>query len=670
MTILRAGSMLACVTATSTAFAWDPDDDSTMPASKIQPERGVEEIKAAPPTWCQGTNASVQARGYDNSAAQSGKLSDDVRHELEANPRRPLTLILAHRVAWSACLFPNSTKRQAWNASIRQGILNATGGTIQEDVALMRFLVTTPLESVTPDGIGKVCTALNITSAAPEDVVLIAARQVLSNCGASNEEKPKEEAAWGYVLRKGDLVNPIVLTAYINKELPLSSNFDDSLDAVYAQAIARSIYDIRAFERIDRAAFARAVDAINPSPIERINLTRSFSFTKARVAKLLAMMGPLRTKFSAQIEEVVFNAPMRGYEDWTKQASAFRATLDLASQYEAKFLANEASKSALVTSFQGCEAPLRKGLHEYVRSRNPKRGVDARSAASDPMGILIVAAVAACDAIGGRFGAADPALRMLDSSYRFGGPRAASILASTKALATIEADRNDFPLKMKRWGNMDDYGDWARDAANRVAMPFNKLNNFGTWTDLDESDHSDEEGKPKSGDAQIKTVDVKPDGVVLTFVPVSWKEPTHECWYTNKVDRIEWFNGNAMPRYEQRCRDTGLRTVVSRQNPVVVPRASADGLRAGLYTRLAGYYWPDDQRSKGPDTAIVLEAYSDPARKNLVYAFGASLTGAAASAPASAPPAAKAAPPAAKAAPPAAKAAPTSAKKKKRAAKK
>jgi len=126
---------------------------------------------------------------------------------------------------------------------------------------------------------------------------------------------------------------------------------------------------------------------------------------------------------------------------------------------------------------------------------------------------------------------------------------------------------------------------------------------------------------------------VKTDGVVLTFLPVAWKEPTYECWYTHKGDRIEWFNGNAMVRHEQRCRETGMPTVVSKQDPVVVPRASAEGLRAGLSTRLAGHYWPDAQRGKGPDTAIVLEAYSDATRKNLVYAFVTSLTGSAASAP-------------------------------------
>ncbi|HET9625803.1 MAG TPA: hypothetical protein VFP84_30780 [Kofleriaceae bacterium] len=597
------------------------DDDDRRPSGEeiYAPAAGADVIRAAPPTWCGSTNKADMPRDAPESFYEPVSIVGQVRDSL--GHQGFVTLDVERRIAWSACLAPNSKVRQQWVASWRQAMVNTSGMTAQDNADWLALLMMSPGKlDAHEQGL---CTKLADSDRSPlEAQVISAARRALLGC---KDPSPGDEAAWSVARRKAAFPNQVVGLAFVINCLEVRAE-DLGLDEPHllnSNRLARFAtcgHDARA---LDKAAFAADLKALRVDAVERIEAIQQFDLAKLFIAQLTAGYAKAIKRLPA-LDDVLYKAPEAGFAAWVKQATQWSAALALAEDAEAKYLGARGSKSALVKAFAGCGAPLRKGFTDYLRAAKPATAAQARAAAQAPIGVALLSALAACDAVEGRALVARAELQlMIDDSYRNAGPRAAAYAAALRALGDIEADQSKFPVHGNEFlltAAVSSDTNWAKDAFDQVHADADQAV-AGEWTDVEQVSKGD---RPAPSDGQIDQITPSGNDVKITFKSVTWREAMLSCVTTNHIDRVEWNGNQAEVIYGRSCKPAGTEPRTSKLSAISVPAALATGLRPGMFARVFAIT-DGGWRGKGARPGFVIEAYPDKTRKRLVYAAGAAL---------------------------------------------
>ena len=117
------------------------------------------------------------------------------------------------------------------------------------------------------------------------------------------------------------------------------------------------------------------------------------------------------------------------------------------------------------------------------------------------------------------------------------------------------------------------------------------------------------------GEGTVKAATKGAKGTTITFVTTKAQVMSQSCTETN---RIVMFANDGRPIYYRSCKDTGLVTIDTTPESIVIPVAEwADGIKPGVILKFEATRGKGDQRLGMPVTA-----YADKTKKKLVNWMG------------------------------------------------
>lgn len=398
----------------------------------VAPLPGRDTVVAGKPDWC---------GDYEPSGLV--KL-DFARMEIEAHGYTNKAL---RELAQVACEKPLDPETQRAVAAWRQEWINLTGLPLAQEHAALALRLD---EQRWERDEHKFCADVKPgAEAGPAEKQLAAALAIAGGCSGDTAlaiaaDGTASDLGW-WLDRRAEVSSELARAMFVLRcvrRLGNDADWPDVGDPWTLGAYASCGPDGR---RLDAAALEKELAAAPWNDVSRTYARATFALAKATIAHVAADVAALVKKEPAY-QKPLIDAPEAGWKAWEADYAAHRAAFDAALAYEDK-LYGPSTKALL-----GCGDELRKHFVGYVGSKHPKDPKAARRVATDQVGGVLLASLALCDAVEGRFLAARveaEALRPNEVPIRR-GPRLAAYAAALDALNDLVADRARFPWQPKQ----------------------------------------------------------------------------------------------------------------------------------------------------------------------------------------------------------------------------
>ena len=297
-----------------------------------------------------------------------------------------------------------------------------------------------------------------------------------------------------------------------------------------------------------------------------------------------------KAKKNPAYKDILFDAPEKGFSDWSEKYSKNKDAVEAALALEEKWATG--SKKAL----QGCADSTRKSLAAYLKSQKPKTPEDVSSAATDEVGFPLLSALVVCYAYEDRFLESSETYELLKTTRVQRGPRTSAYYQAVAKLSEVLADQERFPIDPKWfYGPVPDSGGeedaWTYQAYQKT---FNQIS-FGK-----------SEGK-------VKDASPKGAAVLVTFQTAAWNAPVFNCKETNRIDQI---TADGRVIYRRDCKPAGTKKVTETPEPALVPKELAEGIKKGMLVTLS------TNQNQKPHQGFPVAVFQDEAKKELVSSHG------------------------------------------------
>jgi hypothetical protein len=339
---------------------------------------------------------------------------------------------------------------------------------------------------------------------------------------------------------------------------------------------------------LDPATLDREMAAAGHNAYAKAIARQHVSHVRRRWAALEGRVRALAAK-DAAYQQLAFTVPMAAWKRALERRRSHAEALERSAAYEAAFYGPSKSAS------KGCSTQLRDDFRGYVRGTKPANLDQLATSATDDIGLLLLARLAACEARDGSPQAAEMLYKLGHTARSARGPRLAVYHALVDALGEIRADRERFAIEPGDLPNMPMMEIW-NDALSAASSGITAT---------------------QATAGVVKATKPAGDGVIVEFATESWTEDDWHCKDSNKIWKIE--SGRVI--YHQTCKKTGKRTVKRTAPTVWVPAAYADKLTRGAFVEL-DY---DLKRSHDKSIGMPRTIYKDKSRAKLVAAYGVQL---------------------------------------------
>jgi hypothetical protein len=537
---------------------------------EVAPAPGRPSVGAVPIDWCAHANTE-----YASGGALARVLSD--------MQERGWHWEHVPKVAALLCANPGDPQYQRQAGYFIQGLVNLTGQPAAHVIADLRLRMDAARWTSERE---QTCRRFDVSSeASAEQQAFAGAHRELFGCG--REDVP----AWWLARTSHELEHHLDRTADEPSQLQrayhvmrcFSRTGSKPETEVFAYALCG--HDARA---LDAKALDRELSRDKHNGYARAIAMQHLARVQLRVAEVEARVRAL-AKQDAAYEQLAFAVPQAAWQAATAKWRDHAEALARSAAYEARFYGP--SKSAA----RNCATQLRDDFRAYVRGKKPNSLDDAKAAATDEVGVLLLARLTACEGLDGSAQAAEMLYKLGHEARAARGPRLAVLHALVDALGEIRADRERFPLEFRDLPDTRAMAIWS-DAYGHAASRITATQDTA---------------------GVIKAVHKVGDGLRVEFATESWTEVERHCKDSNKIWKID--GGRVI--YHQTCKKVGMQTVKRTPPTVWVPAAYADKLAKGAFVEL------DYDLRREHDTFIGMPraVYKDKQRKQLVAAYGVGL---------------------------------------------
>jgi hypothetical protein len=288
-------------------------------------------------------------------------------------------------------------------------------------------------------------------------------------------------------------------------------------------------------------------------------------------------------------QELLYDAPARGWKAWEAAYAAERDAVDAARAYEARYF-GPSRKAA-----RGCWDEAWGNLTRHAAKAGAKDLPGAKAAMTDPIGTILLEHVTACADAEGWESRATLYGQLFEHARPARGPRHAAYYAMIDALSEILADRERFTFDTGWLGGLFT----ARSPIARSG---------GGSVDALDLARDDQGGV-------VKKVKKVKGGVIVEYKSEKWKDAIYSC---TRTDRIQQLRPDGTVIYEEDCTYQGSRWVEDTHDPIFVPGDLADGIEPGRFLR-ASISWEKEQDAA---KALPVEVWADKERETLVAYLG------------------------------------------------
>jgi hypothetical protein len=580
-------------------------DDATVPidGDLFHPAPGADVIRSGPPRWCgSGSSTSSEVDGSDLDAG--GALS--VRPEIRAGY---ISRDAAHSIAWSACMLPNATKRQQWIQSFRQFMVNTSGASAQENSDYLRVMMEDP--RVIAERIDALCTELSAPADEFGAKLNRSARRAILGCTSAGQT---QDELWSIARRSSATSMPLVLFALaIDCQARLSADETRLQESTQAATFASCNHELRS---LNKSRVLAALRASGASKFEVVLATDTLNRARVMTEKLRTGYARLIQRFPV-LQTVFYDAPDAAIVDRAEQGARWSDALRLATRYEIAFNLHKDDAAALKAAFAGCGGALRRNFGNYMRAQKPHTGRDARDLASDPVGAVLLSALATCDGIGGWHAAAHAEYALVpEHAWIAMGPRATAYGAALSALMQREREDPNLPVHSNEFNPRAPLGSGSNLTLEVSRRVFPELDAQGAAADHERND--DGAPRPTEGEGQIASMtQIKGRPFVLVKF-AAHSQPSRVCPAAQQVHYMVGATLAAQPVYnvDGDCAGSADADRPATLDPVMLPASLSLGLKPGMTIRVF-------EAGAAADTGgFVLEGYSDRTREHLTYASG------------------------------------------------
>ncbi len=567
VTIIGAGLMFGAAPANA-------DDTSVLNnIEKPAAGPGIDTAKDVAPTWC----AVVKPKEYTP---------------------RGLERLFGNRIgvdgygeaAQIMCQWPNDAGTARAVGALVQRYMNNAGITQARAMELLALRAQPEKFAADHDVLCKALAASGEDSG--EESHFAKAREALFGCSSSGPAWIRNRAGDNDELRpfmdsSAQEPDLIVRTAYAitSTGFVFSSNKrddEDFLSYITDQFDLKGISEAAALKMLEQAPYKGNTYA-------RVVLLESVADAQLATTKLEQEVAKRITDDAWK--QLLVTAPRAAAEAYEKSAAPWKDQLARSVAFEKKFWGP--SKKAM----QGCWAPLKKDFIDVMKTMKHANANEAYESLNEPVPALLFQRLVACAAVD-KDAAFAERLNGLAGKVRYSrGPRSAAYFAGLSALKEILDDRRNFPIELWKMSKKQPKNHLLENLFRRYTKD-SKLGVIGYGG-------SDEHGTVKS----VKKGD---DGVVITFVTTKTQIMTTSCEHTN---RIVMFDHDAKPIYYQKCKETGLATVTTNPDPVVVDPELAEGIKPGMVVEMAVGH-PTNRY------AFPITVYTDKKKTKLVSYYG------------------------------------------------
>lgn len=426
-----------------TARADDDRDDLlvNLDDARWKPLPGRDVVKAGPPDWCAGADTSEFVHDASRTLVEVDRFVDGGNNYSEKGLRA---------ISRGACRHPSDEPLQRAVARYRQRYINLVGTSEAEDRAAQKVRASKQYEQLqsawcdarTPD-----------EEASLEERSLFEALSAGTGCAYKGHGGPplsvyaddmNKELGW-WVDQRAEVGSEIVRAVYVSRCLRILENDADWPNPDSSRVMGAYATCGPDARRLSKERLEKELADARFNDFARINAREVFGQAKA-VADMLRAAYEKKAQKDAAYKKLLFDAPEKGWTDWEKAYAANKEAFEAARAYEKKYYGP--SKKAL----SGCGQALRANFNAYIKSKKPSSPDEARAAALDPIGYVLLESLALCDGVEGRLQTSFTLNNLLFGEgnepppFRR-GPRVASYQAAVAALSDILADRERFPMQ-------------------------------------------------------------------------------------------------------------------------------------------------------------------------------------------------------------------------------
>ncbi|NVB81214.1 MAG: hypothetical protein HOV81_22650 [Kofleriaceae bacterium] len=555
-------------------------DEDTSVLNNIQipaAAPGVDTAKLTAPTWCGVVKPEeYRARGFE------GLFRD-----------RYFGVSSYGMAARIICQWPKDPAAGHAARALVQLYMNESG---LSEARATELLALRAQEDLMSSGQKTLCSALAVSDeVGGEEKQFAKARKELFGCPSSTpawiEPRPKT-LSWDtltpYLDSSVDEPDVLVRTASV---------FNRSAGSLFASsapepkdALLGYIADQIDYKAITEAAALKLLDQAPYKGNAYARLVALESVAKARLAAFrIGVLVEQKIKDEAW-KELLVTAPQRGIENFEKAVAQWKGQIARSAAFEKTFWGP--SRKAM----QGCWATLRKDFLDVMKTMKHANENEAYESLNEPVPALLFGRLAACAQVE-QDAAYARELGDLTNKVRYArGPRTAAYYAAVAALGDILADRAKFPVEARDLKGLQAKGELSDAASHLPDKEKSKVDRFNF----------------DDGEATVKSVKKRGDDVEVSFVTTKEKIMSTSCTPTN---RIMMFRSDGAPVYYDNCKNTGLVTVDSTPDPILVDAGLAEGIKPGMVVKFKAA----EPRNR---YALPVAVYADKKKTKLVSYYG------------------------------------------------
>jgi len=550
-----------------------PTGDTTVKAAPWAPT-----LTPKKPTWCNGADLE-KARNFGQPIYFLGgaKVFADIKQSIwQAHGYD------ARNLAYSACFAPDKPSRQRWVSLARQAIVNFDGTTEADNEAMLKLAIMG--EDAGKQAFTEACSKWQDKKVKTiDDIALRGVMIKLLECPLDEVQQKRAPADLSWADRRPEFTSEI-LKAYSVKacqNVGPHDEVDDKDGAWLKRPVNITGYmecggDART---LNRAKLEKEITSLNLGLAERWVVGRAHGWASKLSYRLTEGYRALAKK-DADYQKVLFTIPEKAFKAWAKDYQTYKAAVEAAWDYEAKFNQASTRKSEAKKAFSGCAPGLRKSFLAYLKSTAPKSATDVIKSSTEGIGYSLLSALTACELITDNLVIAQGLYTLLAQlSPEINSPREAALLAGANEMAQIRTDREDFGTQVYKPEN--DARFLKRVFGQMGPENLMMLRGDGTWLANDKV-----VDKQNGFDGIVATVQAKGGKSLVTFKVESWKTQIWDCKSTGKVDRIDFSGSSAQIIYKQNCKPDGFETRSSQVPAMLVPSEYLGGIKPGVRLRV------------------------------------------------------------------------------------
>jgi|GEM_PF-5356746 len=584
VSLVQPSTALANSAEAKNALFPDRTDNVVVPQVKAWP--GRDSIKASKPDFCQGHQKSDDAIEYESKTwAQDAYSPATARISfLRSSYDHGLTDKFLSDTAKAACDFPDNAYMQKQVAAVLQTWVNLTGlNEKQAKEALKIRLNFETLEAQKTEHCEKTAPSEEATE---EDKQLARAIQMATGCEGTVIEanKPTLSSALFDDIRQEP--SELVRAAYLVRCLDERKENSDDLDFDNHFLITRYPVCGADVRRMNASRLDAEIKSRKLNDFARVHALETFGYAKS-IGEQLTQHFTKKSQKDAAYKRFLFDAPEEAFKRVEKIYQDNKKILDPVLALEDK-AANTPQKrmSSLVNSAQ-CK-DYRKQYRDYLGKQKVNTVKEALNTMNDIVGAALLNANILCEAVEQKWVAVQYLVEEIkDKAPReHGGPRQEALLAVFDALSDILSERERFPVKPEDFSPV--VGGVKESLLVKFARDVKSSNQVGIsdrweYAGVSAKDIQNPAVKEVQGiQGVIANVTRHADTATITFQRVKHVEEFSICTQTNRIDRITFSGNSAQASYAMSCRPGGTETIDTQAKPIIIPLASAEGIKAGM----------------------------------------------------------------------------------------